>query len=206
MHSYGNILYCGNDGVEMYDAYAPNEVVPEIVVIPSHVKGIAVTAISQYAFCKCLAIRQIKIYAQIESINKMAFFGCTNLTSINIPASCKLIDYCAIDGRYDNEEGQDFYNEGLCTITFDLGSNLQMINVSGISNIHRLSIFLYDKIFPQNSTYTLGGVRELKIYSPYSFKFCGFRTIPIERKTFIQRSRFIYFIPLFALNIFCSSS
>ena len=182
---FDDCFYVGTNTTSQGNAFPKSFSIPENITIPSHINGTAVKAIGQYSFYRCLEIRHVKIYAQIDVIFSCAFFGCSNLCSINIPSSCKIIDYCAIDGR--NSQGtpsndDDLFNNGP-SISFDPGSSLRSILHSGISNVQILRIYIYDKIYPTNSTYFFGAVKDVKIYSPFYFKFCGYQTTLLEQRT-----------------------
>ena len=61
------------------------------VVIPSSVeyggKSYSVTSIGDYAFYRCSGLTSIELPASLTSIGGEAFSGCTGLTSLEFPAS-----------------------------------------------------------------------------------------------------------------------
>ena len=130
--------------------------------------------------------------------------GCCNLSSINIPSSCKRIEVSAIDCRYETgNEGKedDIHNQGPLTITFDPGSSIQTIQHSGISNTYILRIYVYDKVYPKTSTYFFGNAVDIKIFSPYNYKFCGYQTTLLDFKT-VYRHQYLTKLPLFIMIVF----
>ena len=187
-----NDKYCVGTNNGVANGFIPGSQIPEIVEIPSHHQGIPVIAIGDSAFFQCTQIREVKIYAQIELIYPYAFMGCINLKSINIPASCKILGEAALDGRKSN--GEDIsgneYNQ-MITIIFEAGSSLQFLNHSSISNTRKMRVYLYDKINPICKSYIFGYVNDLKIYAPYSFRFCGVRTTLYENASVFCRGKFL---------------
>jgi len=61
------------------------------VIIPASYKDLPVTEIGSIAFYECTELTKITIPASVVSIGESAFYGCTGLTSMNIPASVTTI-------------------------------------------------------------------------------------------------------------------
>jgi hypothetical protein len=68
------------------------------VVIPATYKGVAVTGIGPSAFYECSKLTSVTIPASVTSIGSCAFECCSNLTSITIPASVTSIGGSAFRG------------------------------------------------------------------------------------------------------------
>ena len=68
------------------------------VVIPSKIKGKAVTSIGNYAFSHCTGLTSITIPDSVTDIWNSAFDGCTGLTSITIPDSVGSIGGAVFSG------------------------------------------------------------------------------------------------------------
>ena len=79
-NAYANPLYYGNNLYLGYDKVTSLE-------IPS-----SVTRINDYVFDSC-SFTSVTLPYGLQSIGKNAFFGCTGLTSINIPTTVNSIDY-----------------------------------------------------------------------------------------------------------------
>ena len=58
----------------------------------------SVTSIDYYAFYYCTSLTSIEIPASVTSIDSYAFEGCTSLTSIELPASVTEFGYSAFEG------------------------------------------------------------------------------------------------------------
>lgn len=155
--------------------------VPNKIIIPKLIDGVEIKAIGSYTFYQCLIIEECIIEARINTIYRWAFQGCQNLRYINIPSSVLYLKNAAIDGRNNNT-----YGVGPITIYFERKSKLMEIENAGISNFDIINVFLYDKINPTNSTHMFGNVKNLTIYSRYSYKFCGFQTLrsPVMNQCF----------------------
>ena len=69
-----------------------------IIVIPEEYEGIKVTQILDNAFSHCSNLTSIEIPASVTSIGSYAFSGCSSLTSITIPESVTSIG----SGAFDN--------------------------------------------------------------------------------------------------------
>ena len=68
------------------------------VEIPATINGKAVTSIGNYAFYGCSGLTSLAIPAGVTSIGYSVFSGCRGLTSLAIPAGVTTIDYFAFDG------------------------------------------------------------------------------------------------------------
>ncbi len=77
-----------NDG-----QYAGDIIIPNKVSYDS--KEYSVTSIRENAFYNCSSLTAIDIPASVTSIGNIAFFKCSGLTAINIPESVKSIGYGA---------------------------------------------------------------------------------------------------------------
>ncbi|GMO52798.1 MAG: hypothetical protein Ta2G_10800 [Termitinemataceae bacterium] len=62
------------------------------VVIPATIRRKPVTSIDSFAFYRCTGLTSVSIPASVTSIGGFAFSECTGLTSISIPASITSID------------------------------------------------------------------------------------------------------------------
>jgi hypothetical protein len=68
------------------------------VVIPERIQGLPVTSIGENAFYNCTSLTGVSLPAGVTSIGVAAFSGCIGLTSISIPASVTSIELDAFDG------------------------------------------------------------------------------------------------------------
>jgi len=69
------------------------EGLPEDVVIPEEINGIAVTSIAYPAFFGCTDLKSISIPEGVKSIEYETFFSCSNLSSVTIPKGVMSIGY-----------------------------------------------------------------------------------------------------------------
>ena len=56
-----------------------------VVTIPSHIDGIPVTAISNYAFYNCKRITGVVVPSTVKSVGDWAFYRCTGMNKITFP-------------------------------------------------------------------------------------------------------------------------
>ncbi|GHT49291.1 hypothetical protein FACS1894102_3780 [Spirochaetia bacterium] len=68
------------------------------VVIPATIKGKPVTSIGEHAFYRCTRLTSVSIPAGVTSIGYAAFRECTKLASVSIPASVTSIGDLAFNG------------------------------------------------------------------------------------------------------------
>ena len=66
--------------------------------IPSTLGGHRVTKIGEGAFFECSALTSVEIPASVTKIDWGAFYGCSSLTSVEIPASVTSIGSMAFSG------------------------------------------------------------------------------------------------------------
>ena len=104
----GTIMITGSDKTN------PN------IVIPTKLKGKAVTEISEYAFYRYEEIESVSVPSSVKKINNRAFANCPNLKSITI-SGVKNIDECIcyndtaldeiiLEGNIDRIGGASFFN------------------------------------------------------------------------------------------------
>jgi len=116
-----------------------------VLVIPRHYNGLPVKYIYSYAFYNVGGITDIIIKARIEGIYTYGFGHLPKLSTINIPSTCKFIEYCGIYSFnfYDEEKPRA---QGLLTITFEPNSHIQTIADSSIGRKDSINIILCDRI------------------------------------------------------------
>ena len=144
------------------------------VVIPEKVNGIQIREIGYCAFYQCSLITKITIHAKIRSINRWAFFCCTNLKYINIPETVTFIGNTALFlGNLDQTTA-----DLPMTVEFNPGRKEPFyINFYAFSR--RKTFFI---IYPSfhvplyNSQYAFYGVDEAIICAPFVFDFCTKQT------------------------------
>ena len=87
--TYGDFQYEVNDNstvtITEYTGNGGN------VTIPNKIDGKSVTEIGKYAFYGCTDLTSVNIPNTVISIGNNVFYGCTNLTTINIPNSVQSI-------------------------------------------------------------------------------------------------------------------
>ena len=74
------------------------EELPAHLVIPAKIGDEEIKEIASWAFYNCTGLRSISLPARITKIGGYAFSGCTGLTSITLPANLTQIDYSAFSG------------------------------------------------------------------------------------------------------------
>jgi len=62
------------------------------LIIPSEIEGLPVTAIEEYAFRSCVALKKVDIPSSVNFIGENAFYQCINLTEIKIPEGITSIE------------------------------------------------------------------------------------------------------------------
>lgn len=149
--------------------------IPKKVVIPYEINNILVKGISVAAFYRCLNIEEVVIEARIVIIEAGSFFGCQNLRKINIPSSCETLSDSAIDGRIESDN-----DRGPLSIYFEPNSKIKEFTNAAISNFEKVNIFVYDKVYPCQADFSFYGITKMKIFSTYSYMFCGRKTTTIH--------------------------
>ena len=163
--------FIGDMTTAQQNGFKAGAIKPSKLIIPYSIEEIPIKAIGTCAFYHCQDIKECVIKAKIHTIYNNAFQGCLNLISINIPSSVLLIKDSAIDGRKIN-----IYSTKSMNVYFEPHSKLKHIENAGFSNFFAMNLFIYDRINPTNSTYLFGLVKNLTIYSRYSYLFCGYQT------------------------------
>ena len=85
-------IYQKPDGTQYVEITDCDASAKEAIEIPKEIKGIAVTSIGAGAFFFCSGLTSIEIPAGVTSIGYSAFYGCSGLTSIEIPAGVTSIE------------------------------------------------------------------------------------------------------------------
>ena len=174
------------------------------VVIPSHYNNQSIIAIGRSAFNECYNIKTVHIHANIREIHFYAFMGCYNLEYINIPASCQYIYQSGLDCRSDVDNTR---NNGTFTIVFEPKTQIKYLAQVAIYNAAKFRVYLFDKISPSYvSNFIFGSDLESNtiIYSPYSFRFCGFQTTLFQALTL--RNPIYLSFPMTASLFICFNS
>ena len=91
-------IYQKPDGTQYVEITDCDASAKEAIEIPKEIKGIAVTSIGSKAFYWCSGLTSIEIPAGVTSIGEYAFSGCSRLTSIKIPAGVTSIGEYAFSG------------------------------------------------------------------------------------------------------------
>ena len=91
-------IYQKPDGTQYVEITDCDASAKEAIEIPKEIKGIAVTSIGSKAFYWCSGLTSIEIPAGVTSIGEYAFEGCSGLTSIEIPVGVTEIGYAAFSG------------------------------------------------------------------------------------------------------------
>ena len=168
--------------------------IPKKVVIPFSIENILIKGISAFSFYRCYDVEEFVIEARIIVIESAAFSGCKNLKKINIPSTCETFCECAIDGRID-----EIYPSGPLSIYFEPNTKVNRFDNAAIANFRKVNVFIYDQIYPNYSTYLFGGVTKLRIFSSYSYLFCGKKTITFYTRNMKKCRKFSIFPFLFVL-------
>ena len=112
----------------VYCSTQPTTEVSITIPSPVEIGGVeySVTSIGDYAFYDCSSLTSIEIPAGVTQIGSYAFYDCSSLTSIEIPASVTQIEVYAFANV---NEGGSYYDtqSQLSSVTFEEGSQLTMI-------------------------------------------------------------------------------
>lgn len=88
----GSFQYALNeDGYYEITGYTPNGVTVSAITVPASIGGIEVTSIGDQAFYYCTYLKSIEIPASVVSIGDYAFAGCTYLETMTIPDTVQTI-------------------------------------------------------------------------------------------------------------------
>ena len=148
------------------------------LVIPSRVNGKPVLEIGCAAFSKIKTLETVEINARITKIHQFAFYGCSNLTNINIPSTVQVLGFCAISAIVVNS-GPIATASGVLTIKFEPNSTIQAIERYGIERKQYIIIYYcgyyQPDIVPDSLFY---GATTKIVFSPISLNWGGIETEP----------------------------
>ena len=71
VHTYQEMQYAIHGNAVTITGYTPE--LPEVLVIPTEIGGLPVTAIGEFAFSQCAALRSVTIPESVTSIGSYAF-------------------------------------------------------------------------------------------------------------------------------------
>ena len=143
------------------------------LVIPKKINGKPVLEIGSAAFAKLFSLQTVHINAQVTRINQLAFYGCTALTSINIPSTVQVIGFCAISAI----ASQDTTSNGLLTVKFEPNSTITEIQRYGIERKEHIIIYYCGYTAPkikQNSLFY--GAKTKIVFSPIQLSWSELAT------------------------------
>ena len=88
-HTYQGMQYAIHGNAVTITGYTSD--LPEVLVIPAEIGGLPVTAIGEFAFSQCAALRSVTIPESVTAMEQMAFSGCQQLTEVILPKTLKSI-------------------------------------------------------------------------------------------------------------------
>ena len=185
-----NIWYIGTNSTnEESNGFVEGATIPQKLIIPKYYNKNLIQAVGAYAFFQIREIYEVVIEAPVIEIHKAAFHGCTNLRSINIPATVTFLGQSAMDGRVvDTQE----IGNGPMTYYFEKGSSITTIMLAAICNYKTIIVYINDIVNPScDSSSFLTGAEKWTVFSPYSYKLCGRQTTVINKQITSQNSHYI---------------
>ena len=117
--SWGDYYYLESNGWATITGYGGSG---GALTIPSTIQGLPVTAIADYAFYGCTNLTSVTIPASVTSIGNQAFSGCSGLISVSLPESF------LTDIEYIGLTGQVAANTLIQGVANNLGGNSAFIN------------------------------------------------------------------------------
>lgn len=136
-------IFYVNENIEDLSVREPDTSVSKIVVGPN------VSSLGTYAFYDYAALTEVDFSnaSSLTTIGDCAFFFCTALTSVDIPASVKSIGVQAFSGCV-----------ACSSITFQEGSQLRFIGEKAFSNAPITTITIPQSVNEVGRTYSLTAV------------------------------------------------
>lgn len=138
----------------------------ENLIVPSEIDSKPVKAIAG-AFCNNIIVKNIKISDGIETIDYMAFYGCTSVEKIFIPRSVRSIGHAAflgclaletVEGAAGVEEIMPYaFSDCVYLSTLSLSQELLFIGENAFSGCERL-----EKLMIPASVEVIGGITQSK--------------------------------------------
>ena len=148
------------------------------LTIPSRINSKPIIEIGCAAFSKIKTIEIVEINAQITKIHQFAFYGCSQLTSINIPSTVQVLGFCAISTIVNNNPDTATAS-GLLSVKFEPNSTIKAIERYGIERKKNIVVYFCGYEAPNIQPRSLfHGTTTSIVFSPIPLNWSEIATEP----------------------------